>query len=81
MQPRARTARARVRRLVEATRDEPFEVAVVGSLATGRFALHSGVDFLIRGEMDTKTRVRVEQKVAAAMRGAGIPYDLIFAWT
>lgn len=76
---RLRTARLRVARLVEAAAGEPFAFAVIGSLASGRFGLHSDVDLLVRGEIDTTARVRVEQLVAAAMRGSGIRYDLIFA--
>jgi hypothetical protein len=76
---RVRTARRRVLSLLDAVCNEPFEIWVIGSLATGRFALHSNIDLLVRGPIDTKTRVRVQQQVAAAFRGSGIPYDLIFA--
>jgi predicted nucleotidyltransferase len=71
-------ARTLVLRLLDAVRDEPFEIFVIGSLANGRFALHSDVDLLVRGSIDTRIRVHVEQQVAAAFRGSGIPYDLIF---
>ncbi|WP_052763753.1 hypothetical protein [Microvirga massiliensis] len=76
---RVRTARARVLRFLDAVRNEPFEICIIGSLATDRFALHSDVDLLVRRAIDTKARIRVEQLAAAAFRGSGIPYDLIFA--
>jgi len=64
-------------RLLGAARRERFDLVVIGSPATGRFSLRSDVDILVRGEADGKTRVRIEQLVAAATRGSGIRCDLI----
>ncbi|WP_349368138.1 nucleotidyltransferase domain-containing protein [Salinarimonas sp.] len=64
---------------VDARADDTAEIAVIGSLARGGFGPHSDVDLLVRGPVDTATRVRVEQTVAAAMRGSGIPADIVCA--
>ena len=56
-----------------------IDVVVVGSLTRKQFGSHSDVDFLVRGDLDTPKRVRVERAVAAEMRGSGISYDLIYA--
>ncbi len=76
---RARLARERVLGLLDAVEREPVDIALIGSLAADRFGPHSDVDLLVRGPVDATTRVRVEQLVAGALRGTGLPYDLIFA--
>ncbi|WP_187275520.1 nucleotidyltransferase domain-containing protein [Methylobacterium sp. WL6] len=54
-------------------------MSLIGSLATGRFRLHSDIDLLVRGPIDPAERAAVERAVAAVMRGTGIPNDLIYA--
>jgi predicted nucleotidyltransferase len=76
---RRATAVARVDPLLRALRLDGFDVVVIGSLARREFKSHSDVDFLVRGGVDTERRAKVERAVAAAMRGSGIAYDLIFA--
>lgn len=82
---RERTARRRatavacVGTLLQDLRCNGIDVVVVGSLARKQFGSHSDVDFLVRGELDTAERARVERAAAAVMRGSGISYDLIYA--
>ena len=76
---RRATAVARVDPLLRDLRADGIDIVVVGSLARKQFGSHSDVDFLVRGHLDTPKRVRVERAVAAAMRGSGISYDLIYA--
>lgn len=56
-----------------------IDISVIGSLATGRFAVHSDIDLLVHGETTPQRRALVERIVAMRLRGTGIPYDLIFA--
>jgi predicted nucleotidyltransferase len=53
--------------------------ALIGSLATGRFRLHSDIDILVESPVDPIGRAEVERALAGILRGAGISYDLIFA--
>jgi predicted nucleotidyltransferase len=76
---RLETAVARVDPLLRDLRSDGFDIVVIGSLARREFRSHSDVDFLVRGMLDTPGRVKVERAAAAAMRGSGIPYDLIYA--
>jgi predicted nucleotidyltransferase len=76
---RLETAVARVDPLLRDLRSEGFDIVVIGSLARQEFRAHSDVDLLVRGKLDTPSRARVERAAAAAMRGSGIPYDLIYA--
>jgi len=76
---RLATAVARVDPLLRALRLGGTDIVVIGSLARQEFRSHSDVDLLVRGELDTPGRAKVERAVAAAMRGSGIPYDLIYA--
>ena len=76
---RRATAVARVEPLLRGLRSDGFDVAVIGSLARREFKPHSDVDLLVRGNLDTQGRATVERAVAAAMRGSGISYDLIYA--
>jgi predicted nucleotidyltransferase len=76
---RRATAVARVDPLLRDLRLDGFDLAVIGSLARREFKSHSDVDFLIRGRLDAQGRAKVERAVAAAMRGSGISYDLIYA--
>lgn len=76
---RRTTAVARVEPLLRGLRSDGFELVVIGSLARREFKSHSDVDFLVRGDPDMHGRTKVERAVAAAMRGSGISYDLIYA--
>jgi predicted nucleotidyltransferase len=72
------TAVARVDPLLRDLHLDGFDIVVIGSLARREFKAHSDVDFLIRGGLETQARAKVERAVAAAMRGSGISYDLIY---
>lgn len=76
---RRTAATVRVETLLRRLRREGTDVTVIGSLAAGRFKAHSDVDLLVRGNLDTERRANIERAVADAMRGSGIPYDLIYA--
>jgi predicted nucleotidyltransferase len=76
---RARTARGRATALLAGLKARGYDVAVIGSLAAGRFRLHSDIDLLVRNPVDGAGRAEVERAVAEALRASGIPYDLIFA--
>lgn len=71
-------ATAAVRHILHEARAEGIEIKLVGSLARGDFRLHSDVDLLVCGRADQKRRAAVERLVAASLRTAEIPYDLIF---
>jgi predicted nucleotidyltransferase len=79
MERRRATAVARVDPLLRDLRLDGFDIVVVGSLARGDFKSHSDIDLLVRGSLDTRARAKLERAVAAAMRGSGISYDLIYA--
>jgi predicted nucleotidyltransferase len=76
---RRATAVARVDPLLHDLHLDGVDIVVIGSLARREFKSHSDVDFLVRGGLDTQARAKVERAVAAAMRGSGISYDLIYA--
>lgn len=76
---RRKIATERACALLAQLRHDGFEAAVVGSLAAGRFRAHSDVDVLAPGPVGGLERAHVERAVAQAMRGSGIPCDLIFA--
>ena len=76
---RHRIARGLAERIVSDIEAQGREIVVFGSLATGRFRLHSDIDLLVRSPVDPAGRAAVERAVAAVMRGTGIPYDLIYA--
>jgi len=65
-------AAAALRRL----RHRGVRAAVFGSLATGRFGLHSDVDFIVL-ECPAALRYRIETDVEACMHG--IPFDVAYA--
>jgi predicted nucleotidyltransferase len=73
------TAVTRVDPLLRGLHLEGIDIVVIGSLARQEFKSHSDVDFLVRGGADSSGRAKVERAVAAAMRGSGISYDLIYA--
>jgi len=65
-------AKAALRRL----RARGVQAAVFGSLATGRFRLHSDVDFIVL-ECPPALRYRIEADVEACMQG--IAFDVAYA--
>jgi len=74
-----KAAQACVSRILRDAKGRDIEISVVGSLATNRFGVHSDVDLLVHGNTDPARRVMIERLVADHLRGADIPYDLIFA--
>ena len=76
---RRATAIGRVDPLLHDLRADGHDVVLVGSLARREFKSHSDVDLLVRDSLDTPGRAKIERAVAAAMRGTGISYDLIYA--
>lgn len=76
---RRRAAQACVSRILQSAKGRGVDISVVGSLAKGRFRVHSDIDLLVHGRTDPARRAAVEQLVADHLRGTNIPYDLIFA--
>jgi len=76
---RRETARERASRIVKEARRRGVEISIVGSLAGGRFGVHSDVDLLVHGNTDPARRAMIERLVADHLRGTDIPYDLIFS--
>lgn len=76
---RRRVAEDAARQVLEGAEAQGLEITLIGSLANGRFALHSDVDFFVHGETDTSRRVTVERIVADAFRVTNIPYDIVYA--
>jgi predicted nucleotidyltransferase len=75
---RRRVAEEAARRVLEGAQAQGLEVTLIGSLANGRFALHSDVDFFVHGQTDAERRVLIERLVAGAFRHASVPYDIIY---
>jgi len=73
---RALTARAAAVAALRRLRGRGVRAAVFGSLAKGRFDLHSDVDFLVL-ECPPALRYRIEADVEDCMRG--IPFDVAYA--
>lgn len=73
------SALERARIVLEKARAQGVAIDVIGSLAGGRFGLHSDVDFFVHGDTDPARRVQVERLVAAAFHDTGIPYDIVYA--
>ena len=76
---RRKTAQDCASRILRDAHGRGVEISVVGSLAKNRFRVHSDVDLLVHGNTDPARRAMIERLVADHLRGAGIPYDLIFA--
>lgn len=79
LQSREKEARERSRRVIERASSNGIELYVIGSLTSGRFGLHSDVDFFVPGLTDPQRRVSIERIVASAFRGSSIPYDIVYA--
>jgi predicted nucleotidyltransferase len=82
---RERAARRRLRAAeaarcaLEALNAAGVDAVIVGSLAHGRFQVHSDVDYLIRtGNDDAAGRTGIERVIAACMEAVDIPYDILF---
>ena len=73
---RERAARAAAREVLRRLRARGVRAGVFGSLAAGRFRLHSDVDFLVL-ECPPALRYRIETDVEACMRG--IAFDVAYA--
>lgn len=75
---RRKTATARSGRILRAAEDRGIRISRVGSLTHDRFRIHSDIDLPVHGPVDPARRATVERLVADALRGTGIPYDLVF---
>jgi predicted nucleotidyltransferase len=73
---RERAARAAAIAALERLRRLGVQAGVFGSLADGRFGLHSDVDFLVTA-CPPELRYRIETDVEECMRG--IPFDVAYA--
>jgi predicted nucleotidyltransferase len=73
---RERTALAAAAAVLRRLRGRGVRVGVFGSLAKGRFGLHSDVDFLVL-DCPPALRYRIETDVEACMQG--IPFDVAYA--
>jgi predicted nucleotidyltransferase len=69
-------ARAGAIEVLRALRARGVRAGVFGSLASGRFGLHSDVDFMVL-ECPPELRYRLETDVEARM--GGIPFDVAYA--
>jgi predicted nucleotidyltransferase len=59
--------------------DQGFDIQLIGSLAQGRFAIHSDIDLLIKSKTSGTDRAAIERIASKHLRHSGIPYDLIFS--
>ena len=73
---REQAARAAAIEVLQSLRRRGLRAGVFGSLAAGRFGLHSDVDFMVL-ECPPALRYRIEAEVEAQMRG--IPFDVAYA--
>jgi predicted nucleotidyltransferase len=73
---RERMARAAAIEVLRRLRSRGVRAGVFGSLAAGRFGLHSDVDFIVL-ECPPGLRYRIESEVEERMRG--IPFDVAYA--
>ena len=75
---RRSVAQACASRIVEEAKSHGVDISVVGSLAKGRFRVHSDIDLLVRGSTNPARRAMLEKLVANQLRATELPYDLIF---
>ena len=73
---RGATARAAAIAVLQRLRSRGVRAGVFGSLAAGRFGLHSDVDFIVL-ECPPALRYRIETLVEERMQG--IPFDVAYA--
>ena len=73
---RERLARAAAVAVLQHLRSRGVRAGVFGSLAEGRFGLHSDVDFMVT-ECPRALRYRIEAEVEERMQG--IPFDVAYA--
>ncbi len=78
LEPRRALAIRLVDAIVRDAETSGLRIVPIGSVARGDFRIHSDIDLLVRGSLDTGHRLRAEQIVACHMRGSDIPYDLLF---
>ncbi len=77
-QRRRIAAEAAAARALAALRPKGIDIRVFGSLARGDFRVHSDVDFLVYGPIDSHIRSAVESGVAAAIGDSELPYDILY---
>ena len=75
-QARERSALAATAAVLRRLRARGVRVAVFGSLANGRFGLHSDVDFIVL-DCPPALRYRIETDVETCMQG--LPFDVAYA--
>jgi predicted nucleotidyltransferase len=73
---RERVARLAAIEVLRRLSSRGVRAGVFGSLATGRFDLHSDVDFIVT-ECPPRLRYRIETDVEERMHG--IPFDVVYA--
>lgn len=73
---RERLARSAAIEVLRSLRSRGVRAGVFGSLAEGRFRLHSDVDFIVL-ECPPELRYRIEAEVERHMRG--LPFDVAYA--
>ncbi|MDH4440228.1 MAG: nucleotidyltransferase domain-containing protein [Rhizobium sp.] len=78
LEPRRARALQRVDAIIEAASKIGLDITLVGSLARSDFRIHSDIDLLVRGELSSDQRLEAERLVAEHLRGADLPYDLLF---
>lgn len=69
-------ASARAQSVLQALAKRGIQARIIGSLADGRFALHSDVDFLITHLPDPRLRYAIEGDVEDIM--GPIPFDVVY---
>lgn len=75
---RRQVAQAAATRALASLGAKGFDIRIFGSLARGDFRVHSDVDFLVSGPIDSERRVIVESGLCRAMEESGLPYDVIY---
>jgi predicted nucleotidyltransferase len=75
LKERREIATARAAQVIEALLAQGVTARVVGSLATGRFALHSDVDFLVQ-ICPRQLKYSIESDVESIM--LDIPFDVLY---
>ena len=75
-QARERTAHSAAAAVLRRLRSRGVRVVVFGSLANGRFGLHSDFDFLVLA-CPPALRYRIETDVETCMQG--MPFDVVYA--
>jgi len=66
------------RAAVAAVSAKGIRMAAIGSLAEGRFMLHSDVDFLVGGDATNDVRRNVERAIWTVFADSGIAVDIVY---